>query len=60
MWRIVFQLSMMQDELEAASGYLHQAIRLAHQSHNNQAIIYTYSLVLSQSIALYLFYYRLF
>ncbi|XP_061111418.1 tetratricopeptide repeat protein 19, mitochondrial isoform X2 [Conger conger] len=39
------KLSIMQDELEAASGYLHQAIRLAHQSHNNQAIIYTYSLM---------------
>ncbi|XP_030631633.1 tetratricopeptide repeat protein 19, mitochondrial [Chanos chanos] len=36
---------MMQGELEAASGYLHQAIRLAHQSHNTQAIIYTYSLM---------------
>ncbi|KAJ8272699.1 hypothetical protein GJAV_G00092380 [Gymnothorax javanicus] len=39
------KLSMMQDELEAADKYLHQAIRLAHQSHNNQAIIYTYSLM---------------
>ncbi|KAG9355916.1 hypothetical protein JZ751_000760 [Albula glossodonta] len=39
------KLSMMRDELDAASGYLHQAIRLAHQSHNNQAIIYTYSLM---------------
>ncbi|XP_036375188.1 tetratricopeptide repeat protein 19, mitochondrial [Megalops cyprinoides] len=39
------KLSMMRDELEAANGFLHQAIRLAHQSHNNQAIIYTYSLM---------------
>ncbi|XP_063075328.1 tetratricopeptide repeat protein 19, mitochondrial isoform X1 [Engraulis encrasicolus] len=39
------KLSMMRDELEAANGYLHQAIRLAHQTHNTQAIIYTYSLM---------------
>ncbi|KAJ8336903.1 hypothetical protein SKAU_G00381230 [Synaphobranchus kaupii] len=39
------KLSIMQDELEAASRFLHQAIRLAHLSHNNQAIIYTYSLM---------------
>ncbi|KAJ8409774.1 hypothetical protein AAFF_G00218330 [Aldrovandia affinis] len=39
------KLSMMRDEMEAASGYLHQAIKLAHQSHNTQAIIYTYSLM---------------
>ncbi|XP_031418750.1 tetratricopeptide repeat protein 19, mitochondrial isoform X2 [Clupea harengus] len=39
------KLSMMRDELDAASGFLHQAIRLAHQTHNTQAIIYTYSLM---------------
>ncbi|XP_062849947.1 tetratricopeptide repeat protein 19, mitochondrial [Trichomycterus rosablanca] len=37
--------SMMQGELDAANGFLHKAIRLAHQSHNNDAIIYTYSLM---------------
>lgn len=36
---------MMLGELDAANGFLHKAIRLAHQSHNNDAIIYTYSLV---------------
>lgn len=39
------QYSMMLGELDAASGFLHKAIRLAHQSHNHDAIIYTYSLV---------------
>ncbi|KAL2097715.1 hypothetical protein ACEWY4_006922 [Coilia grayii] len=39
------KLSMMRDELDAANGFLHQAIRLAHQTHNTQAIIYTYSLM---------------
>ncbi|XP_041956422.1 tetratricopeptide repeat protein 19, mitochondrial [Alosa alosa] len=39
------KLSMMRDELEAANVFLHQAIRLAHQTHNTQAIIYTYSLM---------------
>uniref|UniRef100_A0AAY4DYV8 MalT-like TPR region domain-containing protein n=1 Tax=Denticeps clupeoides TaxID=299321 RepID=A0AAY4DYV8_9TELE len=39
------KLSIMRDELDAADGFLHQAIRLAHQSHNTQAIIYTYSLM---------------
>ncbi|KAK3567526.1 hypothetical protein QTP86_019922 [Hemibagrus guttatus] len=37
--------SMMLGELEAANGFLHKAVRLAHQSHNNDAIIYTYSLM---------------
>ncbi|XP_026792260.3 tetratricopeptide repeat protein 19, mitochondrial isoform X2 [Pangasianodon hypophthalmus] len=37
--------SMMLGELDAANGFLHKAIRLAHQSHNNNAIIYTYSLM---------------
>lgn len=36
---------MMLGELDNASSFLHKAIRLAHQSHNNNAIIYTYSLV---------------
>lgn len=39
------QYSMMIGELDAASGFLHKAVRLAHQMHNNDAIIYTYSLV---------------
>ncbi|KAI5627892.1 tetratricopeptide repeat protein 19, mitochondrial [Silurus asotus] len=37
--------NMMLGELDAANGFLHKAIRLAHQSHNNDAIIYTYSLM---------------
>ncbi|KAM7399950.1 hypothetical protein PAMA_004574 [Pampus argenteus] len=37
------KLSVYYGELQAASGFLHQAIALAHQTHNNQAIIYTYS-----------------
>uniref|UniRef100_A0A3B1IEX9 Tetratricopeptide repeat domain 19 n=2 Tax=Astyanax mexicanus TaxID=7994 RepID=A0A3B1IEX9_ASTMX len=37
--------SMMTGELEAANVFLHKAVRLAHQSHNNDAIIYTYSLM---------------
>lgn len=32
-------------ELDAANGFLHKAVRLAHQSHNNDAVIYTYSMV---------------
>ncbi|XP_029109664.1 tetratricopeptide repeat protein 19, mitochondrial isoform X2 [Scleropages formosus] len=39
------KLSIMRGELDAASGFLHHAIRLAHQSHNTQAIIYTYTLM---------------
>ncbi|TRY97626.1 hypothetical protein DNTS_035461 [Danionella cerebrum] len=37
--------SMMIGELESADGFLHKAVRLAHQMHNNDAIIYTYSLM---------------
>uniref|UniRef100_A0A8C2GGJ6 Tetratricopeptide repeat domain 19 n=1 Tax=Cyprinus carpio TaxID=7962 RepID=A0A8C2GGJ6_CYPCA len=37
--------SMMIGELDAASGFLHKAVHLAHQMHNNDAIIYTYSLM---------------
>ncbi|XP_073775642.1 tetratricopeptide repeat protein 19, mitochondrial isoform X1 [Danio rerio] len=36
---------MMIGELDAADGFLHRAVRLAHQMHNNDAIIYTYSLM---------------
>ncbi|XP_029582349.1 tetratricopeptide repeat protein 19, mitochondrial isoform X3 [Salmo trutta] len=39
------QLSMMRGQLHGANGFLHQAIALAHQSNNTQAIIYTYSLM---------------
>ncbi|XP_076600457.1 tetratricopeptide repeat protein 19, mitochondrial isoform X1 [Chaetodon auriga] len=39
------KLSMFRGQLQAASGFLHQAVALAHQTHNNQAIIYTYSLM---------------
>ncbi|XP_051990187.1 tetratricopeptide repeat protein 19, mitochondrial-like [Xyrauchen texanus] len=37
--------SMMIGELDAANVFLHKAVRLAHQMHNNDAIIYTYSLM---------------
>lgn len=37
------KLSVYRGQLQAASGFLHQAVVLAHQTHNNQAIIYTYS-----------------
>ncbi|KAI7809757.1 tetratricopeptide repeat protein 19, mitochondrial isoform X1 [Triplophysa rosa] len=37
--------SMMIGELDAANVFLHKAVRLAHQTHNNDAIIYTYSLM---------------
>ncbi|XP_067309676.1 tetratricopeptide repeat protein 19, mitochondrial isoform X1 [Pseudorasbora parva] len=37
--------SMMTGELDAANGFLHKAVRLAHQMHSNDAIIYTYSLM---------------
>ncbi|CAK6981776.1 tetratricopeptide repeat protein 19%2C mitochondrial [Scomber scombrus] len=37
------KLSVYRGQLQAASGFLHQAIVLAHQTNNNQAIIYTYS-----------------
>uniref|UniRef100_A0A8C1I461 Tetratricopeptide repeat domain 19 n=1 Tax=Cyprinus carpio carpio TaxID=630221 RepID=A0A8C1I461_CYPCA len=36
--------SMMIGELDTASGFLHKAVHLAHQMHNNDAIIYKYSL----------------
>lgn len=36
---------MMTGELDAANVLLHKAVRLAHQMHNNDAIIYTYSMV---------------
>ncbi|XP_066572317.1 tetratricopeptide repeat protein 19, mitochondrial [Amia ocellicauda] len=39
------KLSIMQGELEDADRFLHQAARLAHQSHNTQAITYTYSMM---------------
>ncbi|KAK5930045.1 hypothetical protein CesoFtcFv8_000265 [Champsocephalus esox] len=39
------KLSLSRDQLEAASVFLHQALALAHQTHNNQAIIYCYSLM---------------
>lgn len=39
------KLSVYRGQLQAASGFLHQAVVLAHQTHNNQAIIYTYSLM---------------
>ncbi|XP_013886250.1 tetratricopeptide repeat protein 19, mitochondrial [Austrofundulus limnaeus] len=37
------KLSIHRGQLPAASSFLHQAVVLAHQTHNNQAIIYTYS-----------------
>ncbi|XP_026169550.1 tetratricopeptide repeat protein 19, mitochondrial isoform X2 [Mastacembelus armatus] len=39
------KLSLHRGQLQAASGLLHQAVVLAHQTHNTQAIIYTYSLM---------------
>ncbi|XP_071348709.1 tetratricopeptide repeat protein 19, mitochondrial isoform X2 [Trachinotus anak] len=39
------KLSLYRGQLQAASGFLHQAVALAHQTQNNQAIIYTYSLM---------------
>ncbi|XP_041805471.1 tetratricopeptide repeat protein 19, mitochondrial isoform X2 [Chelmon rostratus] len=39
------KLSVYRGELQVASGFLHQAVVLAHQTRNNQAIIYTYSLM---------------
>ncbi|XP_029480142.2 tetratricopeptide repeat protein 19, mitochondrial-like isoform X1 [Oncorhynchus nerka] len=39
------KLSMMRGQLHGANGFLHQAIALAHQTNNTQAIIYTYSLM---------------
>nr|XP_046265503.1 tetratricopeptide repeat protein 19, mitochondrial isoform X2 [Scatophagus argus] len=39
------KLSVHRGQLQAASGFLHQAVVLAHQTNNHQAIIYTYSLM---------------
>ncbi|KAM9321752.1 tetratricopeptide repeat protein 19, mitochondrial isoform 1-T2 [Pholidichthys leucotaenia] len=39
------KLNIHRGQLHVASSYLHQAVVLAHQTHNNQAIIYTYSLM---------------
>ncbi|XP_006007802.1 tetratricopeptide repeat protein 19, mitochondrial isoform X2 [Latimeria chalumnae] len=39
------KLNIMKEKLEEAEQYLHQAIQLAHQSQNNPAIIYTYTLM---------------
>nr|XP_020480919.1 tetratricopeptide repeat protein 19, mitochondrial isoform X2 [Monopterus albus] len=39
------KLSLHRGQLQATSGFLHQAVALAHQTHNTQAIIYTYSLM---------------
>ncbi|XP_078143919.1 tetratricopeptide repeat protein 19, mitochondrial isoform X2 [Centroberyx gerrardi] len=39
------KLSLYRGQLQSASGFLHQAVALAHQTHNNQAVIYTYSLM---------------
>ncbi|XP_015225130.1 PREDICTED: tetratricopeptide repeat protein 19, mitochondrial-like [Cyprinodon variegatus] len=44
------KLSLHRGNLQAASSYLHQAVALAHQTHNNQAIIYTYSQVIYQAL----------
>uniref|UniRef100_A0A8C6LF46 Tetratricopeptide repeat domain 19 n=1 Tax=Nothobranchius furzeri TaxID=105023 RepID=A0A8C6LF46_NOTFU len=37
------KLSIHRGQLQAASSFFHQVLVLAHQTHNNQAIIYTYS-----------------
>ncbi|XP_023191935.1 tetratricopeptide repeat protein 19, mitochondrial [Xiphophorus maculatus] len=37
------KLSVHRGNLQAASSFFHQAVALAQQTHNNQAIIYTYS-----------------
>ncbi|XP_043923512.1 tetratricopeptide repeat protein 19, mitochondrial isoform X1 [Protopterus annectens] len=39
------KLNIIRGELEDADHILHQAIRLAHQSNNTQAIIYTYDMM---------------
>ncbi|XP_077956235.1 tetratricopeptide repeat protein 19, mitochondrial isoform X2 [Gasterosteus aculeatus] len=39
------KLSVSRGQLEAASGLLHQAVAVAHQTHNHQAVIYAYSLM---------------
>ncbi|XP_037314080.2 tetratricopeptide repeat protein 19, mitochondrial [Pungitius pungitius] len=39
------KLSVSRGQLEVASGFLHQAVVVAHQTHNHQAVIYAYSLM---------------
>ncbi|XP_053294411.1 tetratricopeptide repeat protein 19, mitochondrial isoform X1 [Pleuronectes platessa] len=39
------KLSVYREQLQAASGFLHQAVALAHQTGNQQALIYTYSMM---------------
>ncbi|KAG7525585.1 tetratricopeptide repeat protein 19, mitochondrial isoform X1 [Solea senegalensis] len=39
------KLSVHRGLFDAASAFLHQAVALAHQTHNNQAIIYSYSMM---------------
>ncbi|XP_068565352.1 tetratricopeptide repeat protein 19, mitochondrial isoform X2 [Cebidichthys violaceus] len=39
------KLSVSRGQLQAASGLLHQAVVVAHQIQNHQAVIYTYSLM---------------
>lgn len=39
------KLSIHRGQMNNASGFLHQAVALAHQLHNTQAIIYSYSLM---------------
>ncbi|KAL6103674.1 ttc19 [Pungitius sinensis] len=39
------KLSVSRGQLEVASGFLHQAVVVAHQTHNQQAVIYAYSLM---------------
>ncbi|XP_075933622.1 tetratricopeptide repeat protein 19, mitochondrial isoform X2 [Anarhichas minor] len=39
------KLSVSRGQLQAASGLLHQAVVVAHQTHNHQAVIYAYSLM---------------
>ncbi|KAM8850158.1 tetratricopeptide repeat protein 19, mitochondrial isoform 2-T2 [Spinachia spinachia] len=39
------KLSVSRGQLEVASGLLHQAVVVAHQTHNHQAVIYAYSLM---------------
>ncbi|XP_069082404.1 tetratricopeptide repeat protein 19, mitochondrial isoform X3 [Pleurodeles waltl] len=54
--RIIFllkkaKLSIMKSELEDAERILHQAARLAHESDNRKAIIYTYDLMANLALA---------
>lgn len=39
------KLSVSRGQLQAASGLLHQALVLAHQTHNQPAVLYSYSLM---------------